>query len=250
MKIIDANAAFGFWPIQRFSTRTLEALDAVFARTDIAEVWLSAVESILYPEPDEWDLRLFRQLPAFPRFRPVKTVNPLLANWEKSWDAAKAFPLAAVKLFPNYHGYSPADRCVDAVCEKAVRENLPVLIQMRVNDERNQPSFLQVVGVSAADIAALSRRHPAARIVALCPYNSELSALAEGSNHLLADISFLDGAAILEGAVQLLSPARLVFGSHEPFLHADSSRLKLDHSKLPAEVLQKLASENLAKTNE
>lgn len=233
MKVIDVNAAFGFWPIQRVSSRTLEALDAAFAKAGVEEVWLSAVESILYPEPDEWDARLFARLPAFPRFRPVKTVNPLLGNWRKPWDAV------AVKLFPNYHGYSLTDERVAELCENT---RVPILIQMRVNDERNQPHFMQVAGVSAEEIVALSLRHPAARIVTLCPYNGELPILAKGGKNLMADISFLDGASILE---QVAAQLPLVFGSHEAFAHVASARLKLQHSKLPAETLQAIATANI-----
>ena len=244
MKIIDVNAGWGFWPIQRFSHSTLEEWERVFEKAGIDEVWVSAVEAILSPEPDSWDARLFERLEDFPRFRPVKTVNPVLANWRKSWDATAArFPLAAIKLFPNYHNYTLDDARVETVCQKA--GNLPVLISLRVNDERNQPSFLQVAGTPAGDVAALSRRHPQVRFVALCAYGSELPALAKGGRNLFADISFLDGMGMLEQAAKVIPPERLVLGSHEAFAHAQAARLKLAHSSLPPDVLRGIASENL-----
>ncbi len=245
MKMIDVNAAFGFWPIQRFSNETLEGLDNAFAKVDVEEVWLSAIEGILYPEPDSWDKKLFERLSAFPRFRSVKTVNPVLANWQKSWDALSGFSLAAVKLFPNYHGYSLDAPYVADICEKAAAEKLPVLIQMRVNDERNQPHFLQVGGVPAQDVVALSTRHPNTQIIALCPYNQEFSILAKGGANLLMDIAFLDGAAILERMVKNVPQERIVFGSGEAFVHVYSAVLKLRHSRLPAETIRQIASENL-----
>lgn len=251
MKIIDVNAAFGFWPIQRFSTHTLTELDSVFDQSDVAEVWLSAIEGILFPEPDSWDVLLFGQLKDFPRFRPVKTVNPLLANWKKSWNAAvEQFPLAAVKLFPNYHGYSLMDGLMDAICGKAAAEKTIVLIQMRVNDERNQPHFLQVAGTPAADVAKLSLRYPEIRFIALCPYGGELPTLAKGSANLMADISFLDGADPLRLAGMGFPVDRLVFGSHEAFLHALAAKRKLDFSSLPPEVVQGVAAENLTRKME
>lgn len=255
MKIIDVNAAFGFWPIQRLSTDSLAKLDAKYASVGVDEVWLSAVESILYPEPDTWDDRLFEQLSAYPRFRAVKTVNPILANWRKSWRDARA-PLAAIKLFPNYHGYALTDENVDEVCAEAARENLPVLIQMRVNDERNQPHFLQVQGVSAGEVAALSRRHPDTRMIALCAYTSEIPALAAGNDLLMADLSFLDSIvtlddeprtqSVLERHTALLPAHRIVFGSGEAFVHVHSALLKLRHANLPAKATQAIASENAA----
>ncbi len=253
MKIIDVNAAFGFWPIQRLSTDSLAKLDAKYASVGVGEVWLSAVESILYPEPDTWDDRLFEQLGAYPRFRAVKTVNPLLANWRKSWADARA-PLVAIKLFPNYHGYALTDKSVDEVCTEAARENLPVLIQMRVNDERNQPHFLQVRGVSAEEVAALSRRHPDTRMIALCAYTSEITTLAKGGDQLMAELSFLDSIvtldrelrtqSVLERQTTLLPPQRIVFGSGEAFVHVHAALLKLHHANLPANVTEAIASGN------
>lgn len=247
MKIIDVNAGFGFWPIQRFSSHRLEELDEVFQRTDVDEVWLSAVESILFPEPDSWDTRLFAQLDAYPRFRPVKTANPTLANWRSSWDeAAAAFPLAAIKLFPNYHGYSLSDVRLADLCRKAALAKLPVLITVRVNDERNQPHFLQVAGVSVNEIASLSLRHPDTIFVALCAYTAELPALSMGGNNLLVDISFLDGMRLLEHAASILTEDRIVYGSHEAFLHAQAAHLKFAGSRLPTAAMQKIAEGNIS----
>jgi len=255
MKIIDVNAAFGFWPIQRFSANTLEELESTFAKAGVEEVWLSAIESILFPEPDSWDTRLFARLADFPRFRPVKTVNPILANWQQGWDRVRA-SLAAVKLFPNYHGYSLDDDRVAEICRKAVEEKIPVLIPMRVNDERNQPHFLQVKGVSAEEIVALSLRHPETCLVALCPYNWELFVLAKGGRRLLMDFSFLDGItsldkemknlSTLERASGVVSPDRLVFGSGEAFLHLESAKRKLQFGNLPEDAAQGIASGNIS----
>jgi len=246
MKIIDVNAGFGFWPIQRFSSHRLEELDEVFQRTGVGDVWLSAVESILFPEPDSWDTRLFARLDAYPRFRPVKTVNPLLANWPSSWDkAAAAFPLAAIKLFPSYHGYSLHDVRLDDLCRKAALAKLPVLITVRVNDERNQPHFLQVPGVSVSEIVSLSLRHPDTVFVALCAYTAELPVLAKGRSNLLVDISFLDGMQSLEHTASLLTEDRIVYGSHEAFLHAQAAHLKFSGSRLSTTAMQKIAEGNI-----
>ncbi len=230
MKLVDVNAATGFWPIQHLSHPTLESLDALFATLGVEEVWLSALESVLYPEPDTWDLRLFERLPAFPRFRPVKTVNPLLANWRSHWEKV---PLAAIKLFPAYHGYLLSHPSLDLVCQAAAQEELPVLVTIRMNDERNQPASMQVPPVPVGDLLELSRRHPRTTFIALCCYGHEVATLAQGGERLLAECSFLDGIRALERAAGLLGQERLLFGSHAPLLHPHSARLKVDFADLP-----------------
>lgn len=213
----------------------------------MSDAWLSAIESILFPEPDSHDWALFDRIKEFPRFSPVKTINPLLANWKKSLaGAVERFDIAAVKLFPNYHGYSLQIDAVGQLCQAARERNLPLLIQMRVNDERNQPRFLQVGGVPAKEIAALARAHPDNLFISLCAYNIEVADLAEGGDNLLIDLSFLDESESIDRRFAGVAPMdRFVFGSHAPFLHARAAHLKLAHFQLPENPRKQIASQNL-----
>lgn len=246
MRTIDVNAGAGFWPIQAFTDRTLAELETTYASNAIDEVWLSAIESILFPEPDIHDRTLFERLADFPRFRPVKTINPLLANWHAGLVGMnRQFPLAAIKLFPNYHGYPLQLPAMEKVCAAANELSLPILIQMRVNDERNQPPFLQVLGADADEIAQFSRTFSEQTIIALCAYNGEVAQLARGSANLLLDFSFLDGCDTFASYDDILSMNRFVFGSHAPFLHAQAARMKLDHFELSEPARRAIASENL-----
>lgn len=232
MKKIDVNAAWGFWPIQHFSIKTLTELDEAYKDAGVEEVWLSAVESILYPEPDTYDDALFEQIRSLRRFRPVKTVNPLLANWKKSLEAFRArHPVVAIKLFPNYHGYSLDLPQVTEVAQYAAQHNLPLLIQVRVNDERNQPICMQVDGVSVQAIVELSLRVSDCRIIALNTYRGELPTLAAGSSNLTAEPGFWDGIGVMDFAVQTLGSERLMWGTGAPFLHIQAAVLKLEYWK-------------------
>ena len=248
MKIIDVNAGAGFWPTQHFSVHTPDELDRFYQMDGIDEVWLSAVESILFPEPDTFDFRLFGKIAGLPRFRPVKTVHPILGNWRRSCEEALAgFPVVALKVFPNYHGYSLGSGPGDALCHFARERNLPLLESMRVNDERNQPSCMEVTGVPAEDIVRLSLRHPENRIHALCAYMHELKVLATGSPNLMVDLSFLDDAETIATASRFIAPQRIVFGTHAPFLHVRAAALKLAHGALDATVHAAIAHNNVLK---
>lgn len=251
MNIIDVNAAWGDWPIQYLGAASLEALDSDYASLAISEVWLSASGAILAPEPDRADHALFSKVSAFSRFRPVKTVNPLLGNWRASLHSFCAeYAVAAVKLVPNYHAYPLLSPEVHALCEVLERLGLPLLIQMRVNDERNQPICLEVNGVDPQEIAALSREHPALTLIALSAYSSELAALSKGSANLLADLSFLDGIRTLERAASILPASRIVFGSAAPWMIIHPAILKLEHAlTLSPEESAAIASGNILARN-
>ncbi|HWL55019.1 MAG TPA: hypothetical protein VNQ90_21430 [Chthoniobacteraceae bacterium] len=248
MKIIDVNASFGFWPLQRFTHQTLDALEEAMARNGITEAWVSAIESILFPDPDEFDLPLFRKLAEFPRFRPVKTVNPLLANWRESCTAAlKEFPLAALKIFPNYHGYPLGHVELRQLADFAAEYRLPVLVPLRINDERNQPTALEMTPVDPHGLARLAAEAETTTFVALCATKEEAATLLQSPSRVMTDISFLDGEQpllLLKHRLKGLPP-RLLFGSHAPFFYPESSAFKLQYAQLPREEIEGIASGNL-----
>lgn len=246
MKIIDVNAGLGFWPIQRFTHSSLHDLECLYDRNGVDEVWVSAIESVLYPEPDTFDKRLLNALPPFPRFRAVKTVNPLLGNWEPSLRAVAAnHDLAAVKIFPNYHGYSASKEQLASLCAVATELKVPILLPLRLNDTRNQPVAMQVQDVPAEDVAQLSLACPETLLIGLNSYRHELSTLARGSANLLADIAYLDGENTLAQAMDHFPPERLIFGSGEAFLHLEAAILKIEHASLPEHLRQDICSQTL-----
>lgn len=245
MKTIDVNAAVGFWPLQPFPYQSLEELDDVFERNGVDEVWISAVESILFPEPDTHDFALFERTASFSRFRNVKTVNPLLANWRQSCEVAmEQHSIKALKIFPNYHDYPLNHAEVIRLCNFASAHDLPVLVALRVNDERNQPACLQMAPVSTSALVELANTTPATTFIALCAYSGELAALSPADN-IMVDLSFIDGEDPALAASEVIPPARLVYGSHAPFLYVESAAYKIDYSDLPPGELLSIASGNI-----
>lgn len=244
--MIDLNAIWGEWPIQRIPRTSLAQLDAVYELLGVTSVWLSAMESILAPEPDRADEALFQQLADHSRFQPVKTINPLLANWQLSLARTLAcHPLAAVKLFPSYHGYTLDHPEVRELCQLCAERKLPMLVQTRVNDERTQPIALEIPPVPVAGIAALSQQHPHTIMVALSTTLHELEPLSKGGEKLLVDISFLDAIAVLERALAYLPLQRIVFGTASTWLVPHASALKMTFSKLPQDAIEAIGSHNI-----
>jgi len=232
MKSIDVNTGWGFWPLQKFAYQKIEEMAGALSAVGVEESWVSAIESIAYPETECFDRKLAEAIRGHSLFRFVKTVNPLFPNWKGEvalMTEAFGSPIA-LKVYPNYHDYNIGD--LGVVAEFALENNLPLLIQVRVNDERNQPTFMQVKATPSAEIAALSRAFPELRIIALCAYTNELSTLASGSDNLFVEPSFFDSYDPLMFAAEKIEPSRLVFGSHAPFLYPMASALKLRMTEL------------------
>lgn len=224
--IIDCNVGFGRWPFARFAEDTPAKLDRLLASDGIGTALVSSAEAILYEEPEECNADLARRLGRYPRFVCVPVANPRVS----SAASIVARPgLKAVKLIPNYHGYSLRDDRAVALCEKAAARGIPVLVQMRVEDERSHYELLKVPGVPVDDIIALAGRVPALAVVALCPYFGEAVRLAQAAN-VYVDISFVETLDTL-GQLRAGVPAgKVLFGSHAPWLYPRAAVAKLELS--------------------
>lgn len=239
----DTNCGWGFWPLQRFPWNNVREFEKSLAETGIDEAWVSAIESICFPETETFDLRLARQLPEFPRLRFVKTVNPLLALWKKefvSFQGEEMCPVA-IKVFPNYHDY--AVERLGGVAEFAAEHHLPVLVPVRVNDERNQPVFMQVPPVKVDEVLALASRHRETVFLIQNAQNSELRVLKDSAPNVLCDAAFVDGYDCIKEVGEMIGGHRLVFGSHAPFLYPLAAEWKVSRTTLPG--ADRIRSENL-----
>jgi predicted TIM-barrel fold metal-dependent hydrolase len=241
--IIDCNVGFGSWPFARFAENTAAKLDAMLAREGIARALVSSAEAILYEEPDECNRDLARRLAKHPRLVPVPVANPRVRSAAQI--VAKA-GIAALKIIPNYHAYDLSDVRAVALAEQVAARGIPLLVQMRIEDERSHYELLKVPGVTVEAIAALAHRLPGLAIVALCPYFAEAIRLAAIAN-VWVDIAFVENLDTLRQLLAQVPPAKVLFGSHAPWLYARAAAKKLALGSIGAEERQAIGSGNAAR---
>ncbi len=226
--IIDCNVGFGHWPFARFAEDTPAKLDRLLEKDGIGAALVSSAEAVLYEEPEECNEELSKRLARHPRLVCVPVANPRLRGAE----SIVARPgLKAVKLIPNYHGYSLRDDRAVAVCEKAAARGIPVLVQMRIEDERSHYELLKVPGVPVDDVIALAERVPTLAVVALCPYYGEAVKLAKVTN-VYTDISFVETLDTLGQLCAGVPAGKVLFGSHAPWLYPRAAVAKLELSTI------------------
>jgi predicted TIM-barrel fold metal-dependent hydrolase len=243
--ITDVNASLGHWPFQRFDVRTPHQLAAHLRKHGIGSAWVSAMDSVLHPDPEVHDVLLWNKLRPFRTLRFVKTVNPTLADWRESLDPwIKRRRVRIVKIFPNYHQYSLNDRCARELADRLSNGGIPLLVQMRLEDERGHYPLMKVPGVACPEVVDLAARFPALPVVALCAYRAELPALAAGPRNLCIDLSFVESLDTVKTALTIIPARRLLFGSHTPFLYTRSAVMKLEYASLPKKHRHMIACAN------
>lgn len=191
----------------------------------ITRAFVSSMDAVLYPDPAVCDSELFKTVSAERMLIPVPTVNPCFSDWRTR---AAGTGLRAVRIVPNYHQYAldaPAVTCLVDVLSKA---RMPLIIQMRVDDERNQYPLMKVPGVDCESIIRLANAHKTVPFVCLCAYRYEAVQLVKKTKNVSVDIAFIESFKTLPTLLKEIPAERVLFGSYTPFCYTASAVAKLD----------------------
>lgn len=244
-ELIDTHVSFGRWPWQDFSALTPDSLVASLKAEGIAEAWISAVDSIFFPDPDVPDTRLLAAFRPYPGVTPVKTMNPLLGNWRESLKkAVESDGFRLVRILPSYHLYDLIDRPALEFATVLAGYRIPLLIPVRVEDERNQYPLLRVPTLPPDHIAHFAALHAGLKILALGATATEIPSLIAGNTNVLCDIAFAEREDTLKNLTASVPCERLVFGSHTPFFYTRAAVRKLLAAGIDGETRQLIACGN------
>ncbi|OGV51682.1 MAG: hypothetical protein A2017_10160 [Lentisphaerae bacterium GWF2_44_16] len=242
--MIDVNVSFGNWPFQYFSQDTPAKLSKHLKKNGIDRALVSSSEAAFFPDPDVCNKKLEASLKNFKDLIPVPAVNPLLENWENIIDESNS---KTVKIFPGYHNYSLSSECVEKMIEKLLKNKMPLMIQMRIEDERSHHPLCRIPPVPADDVIKLSLKYPNLPIICLCAYFAETVKLLKASPNIYADISFAETTNFLARLLRDVPAEQLLFGSHTPFLYTKAAVMKIEYAEAGTDIVEKITKTNAEK---
>jgi len=239
--IIDINTSFGRWPFQKFDVHSTQGMAKHLHSAGITKALISSIDGILYPDPSVCDAALFKAVKSTPMLIPIPTINPGLANWRK---ALEANGLKAVKIIPNYHNYPLTAPVVTQLIQVLASKRIPLMIQMRVEDERSQYPLMKIPGVDWRAVVQLANAFRRVPLVCLCAYRGEAIELVQKTENVSVDISFIETFQTLPTILHKIPPDKILFGSHTPFLYTESAVMKLESAHLAARSYKAIACAN------
>lgn len=247
--LCDVNTSLGRWPFARFDQANAADLAAHLAAEGIGWALVSAIESVLFPDPHLPNADLAAAVAPHPSLVPLMTVDPTLGHWRRCLDGYRAAGcINAVRLVPNYHRYALDAPGVDDLAAALRTASHPVLVvQMRVDDERSQYPLMQVPGVPVDGVIDLARRHPDLPILCLCTYRAEAIRLGRETPNVFVDTAFIEYLDTLASLLAHVPPERVLFGSHTPFLYTRANVLKLREASVGAAALEAVGARNAAR---
>jgi uncharacterized protein len=240
----DASAFLGQWPFTSAPAFSAARLRRRYRECGIDEAAVSPMAAVLQPEPMTANLALFDTLRETAgdgaSLRPVPIINPSLRSWDE--DLTRCLALsperpAAVRVVPNYHGYSLGEGAVDQLAETCRECRLVLCVQVRMEDERSHHPSMPVPGVGPGEVRDLATRHESLPILVCGAYQRELEAYA-GCTNVVAELSFVESGRLLVDAMAALGPHRLAMGTHAPLhvIEAGVAKVRSDDLDAGAEA--------------
>jgi hypothetical protein len=223
--MMDANAWSGTWPFGVTPTQPLLLLVSRLRAAGLRGAVVSPLDAIFAPSPDDANMALRDAIAAQEtfdlRFAPV--IDPTQANWQLHLARLRPGGLVvAIRLLPGYHGYGLDLPALDALAGVG----LPVIVQVRMLDERAHHPLVQVPPVPMTDLVAFAVRWPAVPVIASGIFWSEVPAIANVPN-IHVELSSIESDDTLPNLLSILPADRVLFGTHSPVYDAAPAIAKL-----------------------
>ncbi|RKX28789.1 MAG: hypothetical protein DRP71_16970 [Verrucomicrobia bacterium] len=248
MKLIDTNVSFGEWPFGTVGITSAKRLRNHLDSCSIKTALVSHLATILNPEPDHGNQRLFRALKNEKELIPVPVINPALADWRERLDQYRdRYAIKAIKVFPNFHRFHLPSPTMDRLVEYTREHRIRLMINIRMVDERHQYFGLKIDGVTLKSLADFSARHGDLKFLCLGLYRPEILELADQCGNFLTDFSFADWQFLLEELLGKLPVERILFGSHSPIMVTRSNVDQLRCANIPQSRIRKIGRDNAKK---
>ncbi|NMA08811.1 MAG: hypothetical protein GX929_06855 [Clostridiales bacterium] len=244
MTHLDFGCFVGGWPTHKVRHPSFDNLRTLHCRNNIGGGYVSATHAIFWNDPYEAERDLARDLWGQNAYRHVMTVNPTLPG---TWDDLRRgeFPVAGIRIFPCFHGYSLTDDCVKPLWEFLREKKLPLFLTPRMEDERTTYLFHpRLPDLKKAD--AFLREVTGFPVLLCNVRDSELPLLREcvlAREDVFCDTAgFKGGLFLLDEFYAQGLTERVVFGSLSPVHCLRSTLLTIETAAIPDAEKERILS--------
>jgi predicted TIM-barrel fold metal-dependent hydrolase len=254
--IVDFFTGIGCWPFRKLRHATAGELIDLLTREGIDRAVVFPIASILAKDCMDGNREVAQAAETWPaRIVPCACVNPAFPGWEADFAACFGkLGFRILRLFPTYHGYDLGDACFREIVAAAGERNLPVILTVRIEDERQHHWLVKVPALDTTAAAEAIGVFPRVTFVlsgATYPELRSAKQLLAPSSNWYFDIARMQGRHADPGPVEVLVRAiaefgagRMLFGSNAPFQYVRSSLLKVVRGAISESDKQAILSGN------
>ncbi|MBI4902626.1 MAG: metal-dependent hydrolase [Acidobacteria bacterium] len=234
--ILDTNVSLSRYPFRRLPLDETPKLVAKLKQHKVTRALAGSFDAMLHHDLGAVNERTARECKEYGGgiLAPVGCVDPTQPDWrEELRRCHEAYRMTAIRLHPNYHGYTLADSAARELFADAARRKLLVQIPLEMEDERTLHPRLKVAPVDWRPCAELAAVGPTLRLQIL---NCRLFPAIKAKN-VWFDFSMTEGVHGIRRLTDSVGTSQVVFGSHAPFYYWESALLKVTESGLDAAAL-------------
>ena len=252
MTVFDANVGLGHWPFRKLPVETPNGLHAELTRAGIDHALVYSLNAVFYKDVHSGNRELSVLSGEKSWARIAAVINPTHTGAEDDLnEAIEQLDARAVRLFPGYHRYRLDDPLVGDFLSRLQdrRPGLPVLITVRLEDERLHRPVARVPAPDLAVVPSLAKRFPKLAIILMCIQLGEAQkvqdALSEGAA-VYYEISRMTNSEFLPTVLDAIPAQRLIFGTNLPLFVPECAVLKISKPDAPEQIKKKIFYANLA----
>lgn len=245
---VDTHVYLGAHPCRTSTWAEPLTLAGQLRKRGVGQAWAGSFEALLHRDVAAVNARLVQMCgKAADLLMPVGCVNPTLPAWQDDLKrCAEKHGMKALRLHPNYHGYSLDDPRFGQLLALAADHRLLVQVVAQMEDQRTQPPQLQARPVDLKPLPELLARLAGVRVMVLNASALMVTTALRGCTRLWMDFAMLEGAGGVETLLQSWPPNKLCFGSYAPFFYWESAQLKLQESAIEGAAMEAITRKNAA----
>jgi predicted TIM-barrel fold metal-dependent hydrolase len=245
--VIDVNVSLHRWPFRRLACDDPAGLVSCLREKGVTQAWAGSFDGVLHRDIAAVNARLAMDCQKYGAglLLPFGEIHPKLPDWREDLRRChEVHRMPGIRLHPNYHGYTLDDPACAELLEAAARRGLIVQIALLMEDERTQHPLLRVAPVNPAPLAERLQRVPSLKVVLLNGGRSPEFHKLAAAGAVYFDIATVEGVGGVARFAEVVTPERVLFGSHFPFFYFDAAVLKIKEAGLPEDRARAITDGN------
>lgn len=246
---IDFNCDCGPYAFRDYPVTTASELATELQRFGIGTAVVGSARAITFVSPQPANELLAAELAALnaPGLLPAAVLNPEYPGAQRDLQRCAELGFKALKLYPTYHPFDLTSYETLRLAEQAGEFGWPVLVCMRVEDERHHHPLMKVNPLAIDAAITFARNVPTVNVVLCAGNNGEIIRfLTEVQRaNVYAELSWIKGPLnATEDMVEKVGSRQLLCGSHLPFLMAQPNLAKIREAYISDQQKVEILREN------
>jgi predicted TIM-barrel fold metal-dependent hydrolase len=236
-KIIDCNCDCGAYAFREYPQTSAAEVLQQGRRFGITKMIMGSARAITFVSPQPANELLAAELAELgdEAVIPAAVLNPAYPGAMDDLHRCHELGFGALKLYPTYHDFDLTCHDTVLLAEQAGDWGWPVLVNVRVEDERHHHPLMKVPPLPVEQAITFARNVPSVRVILGMAATPEIIAFLEGVERATAyaEVSYLKSPLnAMESLIEQTGSERLVFGSHLPFHYVQTAVAKVRESTI------------------